>query len=110
MKSEIRFKKTAVFLLALTLICTVLAIFLPYGIEPLLGIAAVCIAIHTVYLAHEKFIDPFWLSLVAVAVSVNDAVVMNLVIHVVILLQIQMKIDKDISSSNLNCVNNRSSN
>ena len=48
MNSENRFKKTAVLLLAATLICTVLAIFLPYALEPLLGIAAICIAIHTV--------------------------------------------------------------
>lgn len=33
MKSEFRFKKTAVFLLAAALICTVLAAFLPY-IDP----------------------------------------------------------------------------
>ena len=69
MNSENRFKKTAVLLLAATLICTVLAIFLPYALEPLLGIAAICIAIHTVYLAYEKFINPFWLILAAIAVS-----------------------------------------
>ena len=69
MKPEIRFKKTAVLLLALALVFTVLAAFRPYGLEPLLGIAAICIAIHTVYLVYEKFINPWWISLVAIAVS-----------------------------------------
>jgi acetyl esterase/lipase len=79
MKSEIRFKKTAVLLLAAALIGTVLAAFLPYALEPLLGLAAACIAVHTVYLAYEKFINPFWLTLAAMAVSVVS-VVMTLVL------------------------------
>ncbi|MBE5774379.1 MAG: alpha/beta hydrolase [Clostridiales bacterium] len=74
MKSEIRFKKTAVLLLAAALVCTVLAAFLPYALEPLLGIAAACIAIHTVYLGYEKFINPFWLTLAAMAVSAVSVV------------------------------------
>lgn len=74
MKSEIRFKKTAVLLLAAALIGTVLAAFLPYALEPLLGLAAACIAIHTVYLGYEKFINPFWLTLAAMAVSAVSVV------------------------------------
>lgn len=74
MKPEIRFKKTAVLLLAAALIGTVLAAFLPYALELLLGLAAACIAVHTVYLAYEKFINPFWLSLVAMAVSAVSVV------------------------------------
>ena len=74
MRSEIRFKKTAVLLLAAALICTVVAAFLPYSLEPLLGIAAACIAVHTVYLAYEKFINPFWLSIAAMAVSAVSVV------------------------------------
>ena len=74
MKSEIRFKKPAVLLLAAALIGTVLAAFLPYALEPLLGLAAACIAVHTVYLAYEKFINPFWLSLAAMAVSAVSVV------------------------------------
>ena len=74
MNSENRFKKTAVLLLAATLICTVLAIFLPYALEPLLGFSAICIAIHTVYLAYEKFIKPFWLILSAIAASVVSVI------------------------------------
>ena len=57
MNTEIRFKKTAVLLLAVALISTVLAAFLPYALEPLLGLAAACIAAHSVYLAYEKFIN-----------------------------------------------------
>ena len=79
MKSEICFKKTAVLLLAAALIGTVLAAFLPYALELLLGLAAACIAVHTVYLAYEKFINPFWLTLSAMAVSVVS-VVMTLVL------------------------------
>jgi len=74
MKSEIRFKKTAVLLLAAALMCTVLAAFLPYALEPLLGLAAACIAVHTIYLAYEKFINPFWLTLVAMALSAVSVV------------------------------------
>ena len=74
MKSEIRFKKTAVLLLAAALIGTVLATFLPYALELLLGLAAACIAVHTVYLAYEKFINPFWLTLAAMAVSAVSVV------------------------------------
>ena len=79
MKSEIHFKMTAVLLLAAALIGTVLAAFMPYALEPLLGLAAACIAVHTIYLAYEKFINPFWLTLVAMAVSVAS-VVMTLVL------------------------------
>ena len=74
MKSEIGFKKTAVFLLAAALICTVLAAFMPYMLEPLLGIAAACIAIHTVYLIYEKYVNLFWIFLVAIAASVVSVI------------------------------------
>ena len=74
MKSEIHFKMTAVLLLAAALIGTVLAAFMPYALEPLLGLAAACIAVHTIYLAYEKFINPFWLTLVAMAVSAVSVV------------------------------------
>ena len=74
MKFEIRFKKTAVLLLAATLIGTVLAAFLPYALEPLLGLAAACIAVHAVFLAHEKFIHPFWVTLLAAAASAVSVV------------------------------------
>lgn len=74
MKSEIRFKKTAVLLLAAALIGTVLAAFLPYALEPLLGLAAACIAVHAVFLAHEKFIHPFWVTLLAAAASAVSVV------------------------------------
>ena len=69
MKSEILFKKIAVLLLGMALIGTVLSAFLPYVLEPFLGLAAACIALHTVCLAYEKFIKPFWLSLLAMAFS-----------------------------------------
>ena len=39
MEAEIRFKKSAVLLLAAALVGTVLAAFLPYALEPLLGLA-----------------------------------------------------------------------
>ena len=74
MKTEIRFKKTAVLLLAAALIGTVLAAFLPYALESLLGLAAACIAVHTIYLAYERFINPFWLSLLAIAISAVSVV------------------------------------
>ena len=51
-----------------------LAIFLPYALEPLLGFSAICIAIHTVYLAYEKFINPFLLILAAIAASVVSVI------------------------------------
>ena len=99
MKTEIRFKKTAVLLLGLTLACTVLVAFLPYALEPLLGLAAACITVHTVYLAHEKFIHPFWVTLLAVATSA-----VSVVLTLVLLLGHQLGLYTAIQALNLTVI------